>query len=177
MYDIQDIGSRSYTFISSLGLLMEAAAENNIPVVVLDRPNPLGGIRMEGALTRPGFFSFVSQFAIPYMHGLTVGELAMLLNGEGMLANGVKCDLQVVKMNGWSRKMYFEETRSPLGSLLTSCTARGFTTVLSCNRDRRRTLCRKHRRGLYHPVSDLCRRMDQRRYPDSKTEQPETSRE
>ena len=113
VYDIQDIGSRSYTFISSLGLLMEAAAENNIPVVVLDRPNPLGGIRMEGALTRPGFFSFVSQFAIPYIHGLTVGELAMLLNGEGMLAEGSRCDLQVVKMSGWSRKMYFEETRLP----------------------------------------------------------------
>ena len=113
VYDIQDIGSRSYTFISSLGLLMEAAAENNIPVVVLDRPNPLGGIRMEGALTRPGFFSFVSQFAIPYIHGLTVGELAMLLNGEGMLAKGARCDLQVVKMSGWSRKMYFEETRLP----------------------------------------------------------------
>ncbi len=113
VYDIQDIGSRSYTFISSLGLLMEAAAENNIPVVVLDRPNPLGGIRMEGALTRPGFFSFVSQFAIPYIHGLTVGELAMLLNGEGMLANGVKCDLHVVKMSGWSRMMYFEETGLP----------------------------------------------------------------
>ncbi len=110
VYDIQDIGSRSYTFISSLGLLMEAAAENNIPVVVLDRPNPLGGIRMEGAITRPGFFSFVSQFAIPYIHGLTVGELAMLLNGEGMLTDGVKCDLQVVKMSGWSRRMYFEET-------------------------------------------------------------------
>ena len=113
VYDIQDIGSRSYTFISSLGLLMEAAAENNIPVVVLDRPNPLGGIRMEGALTRPGFFSFVSQFAIPYIHGLTVGELAMLLNGEGMLANGVKCDLHVIKMAGWSRMMYFEETGLP----------------------------------------------------------------
>ncbi len=113
VYDIQDIGSRSYTFISTLGLLMEAAAENNIPVVVLDRPNPLGGIRMEGALTRPGFFSFVSQFAIPYIHGLTVGELAMLLNGEGMLAKGVKCDLRVVKMTGWSRIMYFEETGLP----------------------------------------------------------------
>ncbi len=113
VYDIQDIGSRSYTFISTLGLLMEAAAENNIPVVVLDRPNPLGGIRMEGVLTRQGFFSFVSQFAIPYIHGLTVGELAMLLNGEGMLAKGARCDLQVVKMSGWSRKMYFEETGLP----------------------------------------------------------------
>lgn len=113
VYDIQDIGSRSYTFISTLGLVMEAAAENGIKVVVLDRPNPLGGIRMEGAVTRPGFFSFVSQFAIPYIHGLTVGELAMFLNGEKMLAKGVKCDLHVVRMSGWSRKMYFEETGLP----------------------------------------------------------------
>ena len=113
VYDIQDIGSRSYTFISTLGLLMEAAAENGIPVVVLDRPNPLGGIRMEGAVTRPEFVSFVSQFAIPYIHGLTVGELAMFLNGEKMLANGVRCGLHVVKMTGWSRKMYFEETGLP----------------------------------------------------------------
>ncbi len=113
IYDIQDIGSRSYTFISTLGLLMEAAAENGIPVVVLDRPNPLGGIRMEGAVTRPEYVSFVSQFAIPYIHGMTVGELAMFLNGEKMLANGVRCGLHVVKMSGWSRKMYFGETGLP----------------------------------------------------------------
>ena len=113
VYDIQDIGSRSYTFISTLGLLMEAAAENGIPVIVLDRPNPLGGIRMEGAVTRPGFFSFVSQFAIPYIHGMTVGELAMFLNGERMLANGVVCGLQVVKMSGWTRTMHFGETGLP----------------------------------------------------------------
>ena len=113
VYDIQDIGSRSYTFISTLGLLMEAAAENGIPLVVLDRPNPLGGIRMEGAVTRPGFFSFVSQFAIPYIHGMTVGELAMFLNGERMLANGVVCGLQVVKMSGWTRTMHFGETGLP----------------------------------------------------------------
>jgi uncharacterized protein YbbC (DUF1343 family) len=113
VYDIQDIGSRSYTFISTLGLVMEAAAENGKKVVVLDRPNPLGGIRMEGAVTRPGFFSFVSQFAIPYIHGLTVGELALFLNGEGILTNGIKCDLEVVRMSGWSRKMYFGETGLP----------------------------------------------------------------
>jgi len=113
VYDIQDIGSRSYTFISTLGLVMEAAAENGKKVVVLDRPNPLGGIRMEGAITRPGFFSFVSQFAIPYIHGLTVGELALFLNGEGMLANGVKCDIEVVRMSGWSRTMSFAQTGLP----------------------------------------------------------------
>jgi uncharacterized protein YbbC (DUF1343 family) len=113
VYDIQDIGSRSYTFISTLGLVMEAAAENGIPVVVLDRPNPLGGIRMEGAVTRPGFFSFVSQFAIPYIHGMTVGELATFLNGERMLANGVVCGLHVVKMSGWRRDMHFGDTGLP----------------------------------------------------------------
>lgn len=113
VYDIQDIGSRSYTFISTLGLVMEAAAEHNIRVVVLDRPNPLGGERMEGNLTREGFFSFVSQFAVPYLHGMTVGELAMLLNGEGMLEGGKKCDLEVIRMKGWSRSMYFEETGLP----------------------------------------------------------------
>ena len=113
VYDIQDIGSRSYTFISTLGLVMLAAAENNIPVVVLDRPNPLGGIRMEGAVTRPGFISFVSQFEIPYIHGFTVGELAMFLNGEQMLQGILKCQLEVVKMKGWTRDMYFNETLLP----------------------------------------------------------------
>jgi uncharacterized protein YbbC (DUF1343 family) len=113
VYDVQDIGSRSYTFISTLGLAMEAASENNISFIVLDRPNPLGGLRMEGPVTREGFTSFVSQYAIPYIHGLTVGELALFLNGEGLLANGVKCDLKVVKMNGWNRKLLFEETSLP----------------------------------------------------------------
>jgi uncharacterized protein YbbC (DUF1343 family) len=110
VYDIQDIGSRSYTFISSLGLAMEAAAENNIEFVVLDRPNPLGGLKMEGCLVEPGFVSFVSQFPIPYVHGLTVGELAMYLNGEGLLANHIKCKLTVISMKGWKRSMYFEKT-------------------------------------------------------------------
>ncbi len=113
VYDIQDIGSRSYTYISTLGLAMEAAAENNIPFVVLDRPNPLGGIRMEGPLVQPGFFSFVSQYPIPYIHGLTVGELAGYLNEEGLLRNGIKCRLEVINMKGWKRDMIFEETGLP----------------------------------------------------------------
>jgi len=113
IYDIQDIGSRSYTYISTLGLAMEAAAENNVEFVVLDRPNPLGGEKMEGVVTRNGFFSFVSQFAIPYVHGLTVGELAKLLNGEKMLTNGVQCKLTVIEMQGWTRKMNFIDTKLP----------------------------------------------------------------
>jgi len=110
VYDIQDIGSRSYTYISTLGLAMEAAAENNIELVVLDRPNPLGGHKFEGPLVEPGFISFVSQFPIPYVHGFTVGELAHFLNEEGLLANDVKCKLTVVEMKGWNRQMLFEDT-------------------------------------------------------------------
>jgi len=110
VYDIQDIGSRSYTFISTLGLAMEAAAENGIELMVLDRPNPLGGLKMEGPLVEPGFISFVSQFPIPYVHGLTVGELALFLNNEGLLANGVQCKLSVIAMEGWDRSLTFEET-------------------------------------------------------------------
>jgi uncharacterized protein YbbC (DUF1343 family) len=113
VYDIQDIGSRSYTYISTLGLAMEAAAENNIPFVVLDRPNPLGGLKMEGPLTEAPFTSFVSQFPIPYLHGLTVGELATYLNEEGLLANKKKCKLTVVPMKGWTRSMNFEMTGLP----------------------------------------------------------------
>jgi uncharacterized protein YbbC (DUF1343 family) len=110
VYDIQDIGSRSYTYISTLGLAMEAAAENNIELVVLDRPNPLGGQKFEGPLVEPDFISFVSQFPIPYVHGFTVGELAHFLNEEGLLANGVKCKLTVIEMQGWNRQMLFEDT-------------------------------------------------------------------
>ncbi|WP_366522817.1 DUF1343 domain-containing protein [Ignavibacterium sp.] len=113
VFDIQDIGSRSYTYISTMGLVMEAAAENDKEVVILDRPNPLGGNRVEGNLVEDGFYSFVSQFSIPYIHGLTVGELAMLLNEEGLLNNKAKCKLSVVKMEGWNRSMYFEETGLP----------------------------------------------------------------
>jgi len=113
VFDIQDIGSRSYTYISTMGLVMEAAAEFNKEVVILDRPNPLGGNRIEGNIVEDGYYSFVSQFAIPYVHGLTVGELAMLLNEEGLLENKSKCKLSVVPMEGWTRNLYFEQTGLP----------------------------------------------------------------
>ncbi|HSL90864.1 MAG TPA: exo-beta-N-acetylmuramidase NamZ domain-containing protein, partial [Ignavibacteriaceae bacterium] len=113
VFDIQDIGSRSYTYISTMGLVMEAAAENNKEVIILDRPNPLGGNRIEGNIVEDGYFSFVSQFAIPYVHGLTVGELAILLNEEGLLSKSQKCKLQVVPMENWTRDMYFEQTGLP----------------------------------------------------------------
>jgi uncharacterized protein YbbC (DUF1343 family) len=113
VYDIQDVGCRSYTYISTMGLVMEAAAENNIEVVVLDRPNPLGGERVEGSLVEDGYFSFVSQFKIPYVYGLTCGELAIMLNEEKMLNEEAKCKLTVITMEGWYRDMYFEETGLP----------------------------------------------------------------
>lgn len=113
VYDIQDIGVRSYTYISTMGLVMEAAAELDKEVIVLDRPNPLGGVRIEGPLVEEGYHSFVSQYSIPYVYGLTCGELAMMLNGESMLEGGVQCKLQVVPMEGWCREMTFDVTGLP----------------------------------------------------------------
>ena len=111
VYDIQDIGCRSFTYVSTLGNIMKAAAENNIQVVVLDRPNPLGGLKIEGNITEDNCISFVSRLKIPYIYGLTVGELALLLNGENML--GAKCDLTVIKMKGWKRRMTYADTGLP----------------------------------------------------------------
>jgi len=113
VYDIQDIGVRSYTFISTMGLVMEAAAEMDKEVIVLDRPNPLGGVRIEGPVVEDGFHSFVSQYSIPYVYGLTCGELALMLNGEGMLDGGKQCKLQVVPMEGWKREMTYGECGLP----------------------------------------------------------------
>ena len=119
VYDIQDVGARSYTFISTLGLVMEACAAKGIEVMVLDRPNPLGGNKIEGCYVEQPFNSFVSQYRIPYIYGLTVGELAVMINEEGLnrgqLGNQepVKCNLTVVPMEGWERDMLYEDTGLP----------------------------------------------------------------
>lgn len=119
VYDIQDTGARSYTFISTLGLVMEACAEQGIEVMVLDRPNPLGGNKIEGSYVEPGYFSFVSQYRIPYIYGLTVGELAMLINEEGLNCGQTgrqqpaRCRLTVVPMKGWHRDMLYQDTGLP----------------------------------------------------------------
>lgn len=113
VYDIQDIGCRSFTFISTMGVAMEACAEQGKEFVVLDRPNPLGGYKVEGNLVEEGFTSFVSQFPIPYLYGLTPGELAIMLNEEGMLAGGKKVKLTVVPMTGWHRYMNYRQTEMP----------------------------------------------------------------
>jgi uncharacterized protein YbbC (DUF1343 family) len=119
VYDIQDVGARSYTFISTLGLVMEACAAKGIEVVVLDRPNPLGGNKIEGCYVEQPFNSFVSQYRIPYVYGLTVGELAIMINEEGLNRGQkgdqtpVRCKLTVVPMEGWERDMLYEDTGLP----------------------------------------------------------------
>lgn len=119
VYDIQDVGVRSYTFISTLGLVMEACAPLGIEVVVLDRPNPLGGNKIEGCCVEQPFNSFVSQYRIPYIYGLTVGELARMINDEGLNRGqkgdqpAVRCKLTVVPMEGWKRDMLYADTGLP----------------------------------------------------------------
>ncbi|MDE6321722.1 MAG: DUF1343 domain-containing protein, partial [Muribaculaceae bacterium] len=113
VYDIQDIGCRSYTFISTMGEAMEACAENGKDFVVLDRPNPVGGNKVEGCLVEDGYTSFVSRFPIPYLYGMTPGELAQMLNEEGMLKDGEKVNLTVIPMEGWTRDMSFAQTGMP----------------------------------------------------------------
>jgi uncharacterized protein YbbC (DUF1343 family) len=111
VYDLQDTGCRSYTFISTMGVAMEACAENGVEFVVLDRPNPLGGERVEGPLVEEKFRSFVSKWNVPYVYGLTCGELARMINGEGWIKQS--CKLTVVPMKGWKRSMVWRDTGLP----------------------------------------------------------------
>lgn len=108
-FDIQDVGARAYTYIYTMAYAMQAAKENGKTFVVFDRPNPVGGVEVEGGLIKPGFESFVGLYPIPIRHGLTVGELAKLFNKEF----GIGCDLQVIEMSNWHRSMYFDETGIP----------------------------------------------------------------
>lgn len=109
LYDIQDIGSRAYTYIYTMALSMQAAARQGIPFVVLDRPNPLGGDLIEGPILDERFKSFIGLYPIPYIYGLTVGELARYFNAE----YGFNAQLTVVPMRGWQRFMLFEDTGLP----------------------------------------------------------------
>ena len=110
VFDIQDIGARFYTYISTMGLAMQAAAAARIPFVVLDRPNPLGGDYVSGFVLEPPLRSFVGQYPIPIVHGLTVGELARMIKGEGWLDGLGSLDLRVVAMQGWQRSMRWPQT-------------------------------------------------------------------
>ena len=107
--DLQDVGARIYTFIYTLANCLRAAARHSVPVIVCDRPNPIGGIAMEGPTLEPGFESFVGQFRMPMRHGMTIAELARLFNEH----HGIGADLEVVPMTGWSRDMYFDQTDVP----------------------------------------------------------------
>ncbi len=107
--DLQDVGSRIYTFVYTMANCLRAARKHGVPVIVTDRPNPIGGTRMEGPLLLKGFESFVGQFPIPLRHGMTIGELARLFNE----AFGIGADLTVIPMEGWRRSMYYEETGLP----------------------------------------------------------------
>lgn len=109
VFDIQDIGTRFYTYISTMAYAMEAAKEKGIPFIVLDRPNPLGGTKVEGPVLEPEFSSFVGLYPIPLRHGMTAGELATLFKEEF----GIDADLKVVKMQGWKRSMDFDDTGLP----------------------------------------------------------------
>jgi uncharacterized protein YbbC (DUF1343 family) len=107
--DLQDVGTRVYTYIYTMANCMRAAARHGVRVVVCDRPNPIGGDAVEGAVLREPWTSFVGQFPIPLRHGMTIGELARLFNDEF----GIGCALDVVRLGGWRRNMYFDETGLP----------------------------------------------------------------
>jgi uncharacterized protein YbbC (DUF1343 family) len=108
VYDMQDIGCRSYTYISTLAKCMEAAGEKGIDVVVLDRPNPLGGLRIEGPGMEDRWKSFIGEFPVPYVHGMTAGELARMADADGWVQP--RCRLTVIQMRGWNRQMSWEDT-------------------------------------------------------------------
>jgi uncharacterized protein YbbC (DUF1343 family) len=107
--DLQDVGSRIYTFIYTMANCLIAARKNGVRAIVCDRPNPIGGAAVEGPMLVPGYESFVGQYPIPMRHGMTIGELANLFNSEF----GIGADLEVVPMQGWRREMYFDETALP----------------------------------------------------------------
>ena len=116
VFDIQDVGSRFYTFISTLHIVMEACAENNIPIIVLDRPNPVGSI-VDGPILEKEFSSFVGMDAIPILHGMTFGEYAKMLNGEKWLKNGVQCKLTVIECENYKRQMAYSLPIKPSPNL------------------------------------------------------------
>lgn len=107
VFDIQDCGARFYTYVSTLTYCMEAAARDGLGVVVLDRPDPINGLSVEGGVLRPGFESFIGLHPVPFRHGLTMGELASLINEK------IRCNLEVVELEGWSRGMWYDETGLP----------------------------------------------------------------
>ena len=107
LFDLQDVGVRFYTYISTMSYVMEAAAENNLPVIVLDRPNP-NGFYVDGPMLKAENQSFVGMHSVPVVYGMTIGEYAKMVNGEGWLKNGIQCDLTVIPINIYNRNAIYE---------------------------------------------------------------------
>ena len=116
VFDLQDVGARFYTYISSLHYIMEACAENNIPLIVLDRPNPNGAI-VDGPILEKEYISFVGMHPIPLLHGMTIGEYAQMINGEKWLKDGVQCDLKVIPCLNYKREMHYNLPVKPSPNL------------------------------------------------------------
>ncbi|EKB49994.1 exo-beta-N-acetylmuramidase NamZ family protein [Cecembia lonarensis] len=116
IYDLQDVGVRFYTYISTMHYVMESCAENNMPLLILDRPNPNGNY-VDGPVLKKGFESFVGMHPIPVVHGLTVGELARMINGEGWLKGGVQAPIQVVAVKNWDHSMAYSLPVKPSPNL------------------------------------------------------------
>ncbi len=116
VFDIQDVGVRFYTYLSSLGYIMQACAEHNVPLVVLDRPNPNIAF-VDGPVLQPKFRSFVGRFEVPLLHGMTLGELALMINGEGWLEGGRKCDLTVIPIQNYTRHTHYSLPVKPSPNL------------------------------------------------------------
>ena len=116
LFDLQDVGVRFYTYISTMSYVMEAAAENNIPVIILDRPNP-NGFYVDGPVLKPEHQSFVGMHQVPVVYGMTIGEYAKMVNGEGWLKNGVQCNLNVIPINKYNRNAIYELPLRPSPNL------------------------------------------------------------
>jgi uncharacterized protein YbbC (DUF1343 family) len=116
IFDIQDVGTRFYTYISTLSLVEEACAENNIKYIILDRPNP-NGFYFDGNILDTAYSSFVGMHPVPIAHGMTIGEYAGMISGEGWLKGGVKCDLTVIKCDNWDHSSYYELPVKPSPNL------------------------------------------------------------
>jgi len=111
LFDIQDVGARFYTFISTMYYGIKSAAENNIPIIILDRPNPINGITVDGPMLDTDYKTFVGIAELPIQHGMTVGELAQYFNQPSLLGIEKPADLKIVKMKNWSRKQYYDECK------------------------------------------------------------------
>ena len=117
VFDVQDVGARFYTYISAMTYIMEACAENNLPLLILDRPNP-NGHYVDGPVMEAGYESYIGMHAgVPVVHGMTVGEYAQMVNGEGWLKNNIKCDLKIIKCGNYNHSIYYELPVKPSPNL------------------------------------------------------------